>query len=484
MAGVGRYTLHEVPGRSVPAISRQAAKKLDHPPGTFAAYHPDMLMAPRLPVPDDWVAAAQAAEHEIAEFERRHGESASRIGWVLQRSECLGSSTIEDVSPSLRRVARAEAAIRGGVDAMDQTAREAVGSIAATRLAAEIGDSKAPVAIDDVLGVHASLMEHTGKARLGGRLRDGWVRIGGVLGGYPPPSYVAPPAEEVPRLMDDLLAYINHSGDHPLVVAAVSHAQFESIHPFGDGNGRAGRALIAAVLRRRGVTSRTTLPISAVLATNRDAYISALSTTRYEGSPTSPERASALDQWVDLFTTSSSAACGYAERMIRRVESAADGWAARTGGRRGAAEQRVLASLTAMPVFTVSDMAEQSGVNPSTAYKVVRKLESAGIIVPTRGKLRGRGLYEVPDMLDLFKDDQDADEESTLEAPVSGVAAAPLAFRHDKAAARRDKAAEAVKLRVLGRTHKEIGETMGMSTAWAQRVTAGVPRGDYRGRSS
>lgn len=473
---MGRYTLHQVPASSIPPISRTSAAKLEHPPGTFAAYHPDPLMAPQMAIPRDWVEAAHSAERKMREFESEFGESASKIGWVLQRSESLGSSTIEDVSPSLRRVARAEAVIQSGGDPLDGSAKEAVGSIAATRLASEIGDRRSPISIDDVLAVHAVLMEHAGRPHIAGRLRGGWVRIGGVLGGHPPPAYIAPPAGEVLALMDDLLAYINGSGDPPLVVAAVSHAQFESIHPFADGNGRTGRALIAAVLRQRGVTKRITVPISSVLAVNRDAYIGALSAFRYDGSPDSPERVRGLDAWVRLLASASVSACGYAEQMVGRVESVAAYWAETVGGRKGAAQQKMLAALPSMPVFTVQGIAESSGININTAYRAVRKLEAAGIVAPVTGKLKGRGMYEAPAMLDLFQGDPGSGDDTGVD-PSSNV---ELAVPVTKAMARRNKADEAVKLRGRGLTHRAIGQQLGMSESWAQNATAGVPRGRRR----
>ncbi|WP_419926794.1 Fic family protein [Candidatus Poriferisocius sp.] len=210
---MGRYTIHQIPTEEIPPLSKNAARKLEHPPGSFAAYHPDPLLTPGLATLPHWDSAARAAEAAINELEQQHGDSASRVGWVLQRSESVGSSTIEDVNPSLRRVARAEAVIRNGGDPHDDPANEALGNIAATRLATEIGDAKRPITLDDLLSIHSTLMDHTSKPELGGHLRPNWIRIGGVLGGYPPPKYVAPPAEKVPELMDDLLEYINTT-DH------------------------------------------------------------------------------------------------------------------------------------------------------------------------------------------------------------------------------------------------------------------------------
>ena len=468
---VGRYTVHRIPIEEVPPVSRSAARKLEHPPGSFAAYHPDRLLTPGFAVLPHWDSAAHAAEAAINEFEQQHGGFASRVGWVLQRSESVGSSTIEDVNPSMRRVARAEAVSQSGGDPHDEIANEAIGSIAATRLAAEIGDAQRPITLDDILEIHATLMDHTPKPELGGHLRPGWVRVGGVLGGYPPPAYVAPPAEEVPELVDDLLEYINTTSHHPVTTAAVAHVQFESIHPFRDGNGRTGRALIQTILRKGGITRYTTPPISAVLAFNRDEYIDALSAARFDGAAGSLEQAKSLDSWVSLFSSTAEASCGYAEGLIARIDEVIRQWDKRLRSRRGSAARKFVERLPQTPVFTVQDIATQSGAPLTSAYRATRRLEAAGIILPVRGKHRGRGLYEAPDILDVFKT---GEEPSGWHGPRQDDLPQ---LQEIKVPTRNEKAAEAIRLRRQGRTLKEIGNALGMSTSWAQTVTKGVKRG-------
>jgi len=126
-------------------------------------------------------AGYRTAETAIQKLESQHGQLASSIDWVLQRSESLGSSTIEDVNPSLRRVARAEAISRDGSDPYDDSAKEAVGGIAATRLAIGIGERSGPLNMDGLFAIHSELMRHTRQSQIGGRLREGWVRIGGFM---------------------------------------------------------------------------------------------------------------------------------------------------------------------------------------------------------------------------------------------------------------------------------------------------------------
>ena len=469
---VGRYTIHQIPIEEVPPVSKSAAQKLDHPPGSFAAYHPDPLLTPGLAALPHWDSAALAAEAAIKEFEHQHGGFASRVGWVLQRSESVGSSTIEDVNPSLRRVARAEAVVQSGGDPQDEAANEAIGSIAATRLAAEIGDAHRPITLDDLLAVHATLMDHTPKPEVGGHLRPSWVRVGGVLGGYPPPDYVAPPAEEVPELMDDLLEYINTTNHHPVTAAAIAPVQFESIPPFRDGNGRAGRALVQTTLRRGGVTRYTTPPISAVLAFNQDEYVDALATTRFEGASGSLEQSESLDSWVSLFSSTVEASCDYAEGLITRINAVTRRWDESLKSRRGSAPRKIADRLPEMPVFTVQDLAAQLSIPRTTAYRATDQLAAAGIVAPVRGKHRGRDLFEAPDILDVFKTGTE-----TAETP--GFAPDDIDPQTTSGVASKDEqVAEAIRLRQQGQTLQEIGKALGMSTSWAQFATKGVKRGN------
>ena len=87
-------------------------------------------------------------------------------------------------------------------------------------------------------------------------------------------------------LLEDLVTFCNDDGLPALAQAAIAHAQFETIHPFVDGNGRAGRVLIHLILRRRGYAVNFLVPVSLVLATWAEDYVTGLTATRYEGEPT------------------------------------------------------------------------------------------------------------------------------------------------------------------------------------------------------
>jgi Fic family protein len=112
----------------------------------------------------------------------------------------------------------------------------------------------------------------------------------------------------------------------PLVQAALVHAQFETIHPFTDGNGRVGRALIHTVLTRRGLTPSSILPISLALATLRDRYIAGLTEYRYEGDPTEPSATDAVGRWIDVFVDAAGTAADQARHFAAEVAALSRTW--------------------------------------------------------------------------------------------------------------------------------------------------------------
>jgi Fic family protein len=143
--------------------------------------------------------------------------------------------------------------------------------IAAMESAVELATSADPFDLDDLLSVHRTLMDNSPTPGLGGVVREEQNWIGGSSFNPCSAAFVPPPHEYLDDLLADLLAYVNGDDHSPLVQAAIAHAQFETLHPFADGNGRTGRALIHVVLRRRGLAPAFVPLISLVLATRSDA---------------------------------------------------------------------------------------------------------------------------------------------------------------------------------------------------------------------
>ena len=206
----------------------------------------------------------------------------------------------------------------------------------------------------------------------------------------PPPAAVAP-------LIDDLSAFMESDTLPPLVQAAIAHAQFETIHPFEDGNGRTGRALIHVVLRRRGLTPAFIPPISVVLARRRAAYIEGLTAFREDR----------VSEWVDHFAAAAAESARLATSYLAAVGRLQEGWRERlraeVAPRSDAAAWSLIEVLPAHPVVTVAIGAAATGRTRPAVNQAVRMLEAAGVLVPLTAGRRNRA-WESRGLLDLLGD--------------------------------------------------------------------------------
>jgi fido (protein-threonine AMPylation protein) len=218
-----------------------------------------------VPVPDD-LALLDRAATALRSLEQHHGDQLGALGGLLARTEAVASSRIEDEHADLDDYARAVVGVRANGSATLMVAA----TTALRRLTADAGTGH--VTERSILAAHHDLMrDDTLDGHDAGRYRTVQNWIGG--GGSPRlAAYVPPPPELVPDAMTDLVAFLERDDLHPIAQAAIAHAQFESIHPFTDGNGRVGRALIGAVLRRRGLTTSITVPIATALVADRSRY--------------------------------------------------------------------------------------------------------------------------------------------------------------------------------------------------------------------
>jgi len=259
------------------------------------------------------------------------------------------------------------------------------------------------ITLADVLEIHRILMERSPRPALGGVVRTGQNWIGGSSYNPCSASYVPPPADAVPELLADLTAYIN-GDDHPaLVQAAIAHAQFETIHPFADGNGRTGRALIHVILRRRGLAPTFVPPVSLVLATWSADYITVLTAFRRLTPADSPERSAAAQTWIRIFAGAALRACHDAQNYASRIDSLVNQWRSVLGTvRRGSALDLLLDVLPGTPLLTVDSAARLIGRSDVATGAAVNRLAEAGILTQRNiGKQRYR-IFEAPQVLELF----------------------------------------------------------------------------------
>jgi Fic family protein len=186
---------------------------------------------------------------------------------LLLREESVASSKIEGLEVGGRRLLRAEAARLLGEAPSDVTAAEVLGNVDAMAWAIRGVQESATITLAHLLEVHRRLLTGTRLEAYGGEVRQEHNWIGGSSYNPCSAAFVPPPPEMVPALLHDLVAFCNDDSLPAVAQAALAHAQFEMIHPFVDGNGRTGRALIHLVLRRRGLATRVIVPVSLILAT-------------------------------------------------------------------------------------------------------------------------------------------------------------------------------------------------------------------------
>ena len=392
----------------------------------YEAYVPDPLVERPVRLDGDVAADVADAEAAIARFDARAVALADTeaLARLLLRAESVGSSRIEGLEVGGRRLLRAEAASAMGDDAGDVTATEVLGNIAAMSWAlGQVGRGD-DITLDHLLEAHRRLLDGTRLQDFGGRVRDQQNWIGGSSYNPCSASYVPPPPELVPQLLDDLRQFCNTDDLPPIVQAALAHAQFETIHPFVDGNGRIGRALIHLVLRRRGLSLRAVAPISLILATWSQDYVAGLVATRYAGKATTEGAMSGLNRWVALFATACRRSIEDAETFEDRVAQLQASWRDRLGRIRGdSALDRLVRALPGAPIITVTAAAELIDRSFQATNGAIDRAVEAGVLQQVNVGRRNRA-FEAPELIQTF-----TDLERQLASPVGDTRAAPPARR-------------------------------------------------------
>ena len=371
----------------------------------YDAYLPDLLCGRSFSLDGDVaadVADAEAAVRRLGETARALADTEA-LARLLLRAEAVASSRIEGLEVGGRRLLHAEMASALGDDARDVTATEVLGNIEAMGWATDTLATGGPVDVDGICEIHRRLLAGTRHERIAGIIRTEQNWIGGS--DYNPCSaaFVPPPPDDVKGLMEDLCDFIN-SDDLPAVVqAAVVHAQFETIHPFADGNGRTGRALIHVVLRRRELVDRALPPISLVLATEAEQYVAGLTAYRYVGEPDSLEAVRGLNRWLATFASATQRASMDAVDFEARIADIQAEWRAALGKVRSkSATDLLVAALPGAPVVTVGSAAKLIGRTTQATNEAFKRLVSAGVLHQVNiGQHRNRA-FEAPAVIDAF----------------------------------------------------------------------------------
>lgn len=376
----------------------------DRRSGDYEVYIPDPLGGRRVVLDGDVAADVADAEAALARLDATAGALADTeaLARLLLRAEAVASSRIEGLEVGGRRLLRAQAARQLGEDPSDVTAVEVLGNIESMLWAIEAVPPAGAITAEIVMEAHHRLLAGTRLAEHGGRIRTVQNWIGGS--DYNPCSaaFVPPPHDLVEALLADLVAFCNDESLPAVAQAAIAHAQFETIHPFVDGNGRTGRALIHLVLRRRGLAPRVLPPVSLILATWPRDYVAGLTGTRYEGAPESEQAHAGLNRWIALFAGACRRAATDAGRFETQVRALQDSWRGRLGPvRRGSAADLLVRALPGAPMVTATTASELIGRSFQATNRAIERLVGAGILAQVTLGRRNRA-FEAPEMVEAF----------------------------------------------------------------------------------
>jgi Fic family protein len=355
----------------------------------YRAYIPSRLKDIPLSLSPVVARKVDRASRQIAQIDVRLGDSPSLPALeALVKSEAIASSYIEGHRISADDLARQATDPRTA----SADVRAVMGNIEAThRAVRSLSDPSRPISIEDIVRIQSDLMEthprggsrspfvglRTSQAVL---IPPGAVR--GESASISEATRIPPPASRVGGAMADLIDYINGAPTDapPLVRAALAHAQFETIHPFPDGNGRTGRALIQAMLRRDGAVKHITLPLSPYLAMNPRSYVDGLNAVRFDGDE--PDQ-HALSQWFENFADCAYSAAANAKDVADAIDEIGADWTDRLrhdGARTGATAYGAVDYLLGAVATTARDLAFRLNVGEGTARTALHRLERIGAL--------------------------------------------------------------------------------------------------------
>ena len=361
----------------------------------YRAFLPATLADLTLALDAETAGAVSEAEAAIAALNAHSYPALAPLARLLLRTESIASSKVEGLQLGVRELARAEARAGDGIK-VGPTALEIIGNINAMETAIHEAASATTFKVAAIVAIHSRLMAASSTPKLAGVVRTEQNWIGG--NDYNPcgADFVPPPPDAVAKLLADLCRAINDDTLPPVAQAALVHAQFETIHPFHDGNGRTGRALIHVVLRRRGTAPAYVPPVSVVLASKQKGYIAGL--TEFRGDD--------VTSWIRRFADATATAARLAREYSDAVRILGERWRAKLARgdapRAGAAAWALIDVLPAHPMLTGRDAIVATGRARAAVYQAVEQLEQAGVLLRVSGSKRSQ-VWEPVGLLDLLE---------------------------------------------------------------------------------
>jgi Fic family protein len=368
------------PDASFPVSRRQRLRNR----GSYQGAVAPLIAKQQLAVSSRVLALADEAVTEIARFDVELGQMIAPFASILLRSEAASSSQIENLTASPAAIIRAEIGLRESVNSSLIVSNQRAMSAAVA--------ASSSLSVETLLLMHRVLMEKFDPQHAG-QLREVPVWIGGDSFGPHLAHYVAPKADAVPELMADLLAFCERDDLPALVLVAIAHAQFESIHPFTDGNGRTGRALVQVLLNRLGISQSVMVPVSAGLLHDTANYFAALD--RY--------RAGDPEPIIEVFAKAALLAVTRGRVLALELQRVRADWDQLLNLRSDAGAMRLLDELLGTPVINRSRATALLGISPANAQLAIDKLVTVGILTQQGTGQRNR-IWQALDVLGALDD--------------------------------------------------------------------------------
>lgn len=339
--------------------------------GPYLAAVPPAIAALEVHLEGELQALSEEAATELARFDAEVGQIAAPFAAILLRTESASSSEIENLSSGARQIALAELGAHAS-----KNAQLIVGNVRAMQAALALSESIDGQAI---IEMHRALLEES-SPEIVGRWRDQQVWIGGGSLGPHTAQFVPPHHDRVPELMDDLAVFANRLDLPVLVQTALAHAQFETIHPFPDGNGRVGRALIQSMLRGGQLTRNVAVPVSAGLLHDTASYFEALGAYR----------AGDISPIVRAIADAAFAAVHNGRILVADLETVRLGWRERVKARRDSSAYRLVDVLLRQPVIDSVTAAAQLRISTVNAQQAINRLVDADVLAQISTGKRNR----------------------------------------------------------------------------------------------
>ncbi|MGJ9403913.1 Fic family protein [Arthrobacter sp. KK5.5] len=339
---------------------------------TYKAFVPSGIAQVEYTPSSSVASLAEEASREISRFDERFGNRIRPFATIMLRTESIASSQIENVTTNARSLGEAELGVEPKLNATLVVRN--VRAMEAALAAADVLDT------NSILGMHRALMEGTRDAETAGIWRQEQVWIGTSMASPLGADFIPPVHERIPGLMEDLMAYARRSDIPPMVQAAIAHAQFETIHPFTDGNGRTGRALIHSMLKGHGIARAVSTPVSAGLLSDVEGYHRALGSYR-EGDP---------EPVITLCAEASFRAIRNGTQLAEDVTAIAESWRGKIKARADSAVWPVLELLESRPVVNAAVLEAELGLEYMRMKRAMDGLAEAGIVVGVDKYKQGR----------------------------------------------------------------------------------------------